>query len=164
MAQIIKNGALHDSAWAPGTPDDVAAGGSVVLSLADYQAWRAGNPPAADQTRVAVVLQPAEDVLALQTLVAGLPLVVVNFPEFKEGRGYTQARLLRERLGYAGELRATGMVRVDLVYHLARCGFDSFEPAAGEKPEALLAELQRFSVAYQPCADGVTQPRRRYGG
>ena len=163
MAQIIKGGALVDSAWVAGTADDLSSGGCLVLALADYLAWRAGQPSAEALERVAVLLQPADDVLSLQGQVADLPLVVVNFPEFKEGRGYTQARLLRERLGYTGELRASGAVRVDLVYHLARCGFDSFVPAPGEKPAALLAELQRFSVAYQPCADGLTQPRRRYG-
>ncbi|MFM1885516.1 MAG: hypothetical protein RL026_673 [Pseudomonadota bacterium] len=164
MAEILKNGAIVDSPWVAGTVADLATGAPLVLPLADYLAWRAGAPAAADLARVAVSLQPADDALALQGRVDGLPLVVVEFPEFKEGRGYTQARLLRERLGYAGELRASGAVRVDLVYHLARCGFDSFVPAPGEKPAALLAELQRFSVAYQPCADGLTQPRRRYGG
>jgi uncharacterized protein (DUF934 family) len=164
MAQIIKGGALVDSAWVDGAADALATGAQVVLPLADYLAFRAGNPAVESVARAAVALQPADDVLQLAPFAATLPLVVVNFPDFKEGRGYTQARLLRDRLGFGGELRAAGQVRVDLVYHLARCGFDAFGLADGEKVDVALAELGRFSVAYQPCADGVTAPRRRYGG
>jgi uncharacterized protein (DUF934 family) len=164
MAQIIKGGALVDSAWTNGTAEQLAGGAQVVLPLADYLALRAGNPAADIVARAAVQLQPADEVLQLAAFAASLPLVVVAFPEFKEGRGYTQARLLRDRLGFTGELRAIGQIRADLVYHLARCGFDAFELAEGESLQVALAELQRFSVAYQPCADGVTAPRRRYGG
>jgi len=164
MAQIIKNGALETSAWTNGTADDVAAGTQVVLGLADYLAFRAGDPAAEVLARVAVQLQPADDVLQLGAYAASLSLVVVAFPEFKEGRGYTQARLLRDRLGFKGELRAVGQIRADLVNHLARCGFDAFELAEGEKADVALAELQRFSVAYQPADAADAGPlRRRYG-
>ena len=164
MAEIIKNGARAESAWTNGTAAELAAGAPVVLHLAEYLAFRAGNPAADILSHAAVQLEPADDVLQLAPFVATLPLVVIHFPEFKEGRGYTQARLLRDRLGYKGELRARGQIRADLVYHLSRCGFDAFELAEGENVEVAVAELQRFSVAYQPCADGTTAPRRRYGG
>ena len=164
MAEIIKNGARVDSAWTKCTAAELAAGAQVVLPLAEYLAFRAGNPSQALLAQAGVVLEPADDVLQLAPFVAALPLVAVHFPEFKEGRGYTQARLLRDRLGFKGELRATGQVRVDLVYHLARCGVDAFELVEGENLDMALAELKRFSVAYQPCADGATAPRRRYGG
>ncbi len=75
-----------------------------------------------------------------------------------------RARLLRERHGYKGELRAVGKIRVDQVYLLARCGFNSFELLDGEDPVLAIAQLERFSVAYQPGVDGLTHPRRRYGG
>ena len=163
MAEIIKNGALVHSAWINGTGEDLANGAQVVLPLAEYLAFRAGNPADEQLARAGVVLLPADDVHPLGALVAKLPLVVIHLPEFKEGRGYTQARLLRDRLGFKGELRAVGQIRADLVYHLARCGFDAFKLAEGEKTDVALAELHRFSVAYQPCADGTTAPRRRYG-
>ena len=163
MAEIIKNGALASSAWINGTGEELAAGAQVVLPLAEYLAFRAGTPAADILVRAAVQLEPADDEQQLAPFAATIPLVVVHFPEFKEGRGYTQARLLRDRLGFKGELRARGQIRVDLVYHLARCGFDAFELAPGERVDVALAELQRFSVAYQPCADGTTAPRRRYG-
>ena len=163
MAQIIKNGALADSAWVIGEADLLAQGAQVVLPLAEYLAFRAGNPAPDVLARAAVLLKPADDVLQLAPLAASLTLVVVEFPEFKEGRGYTQARLLRDRLGYTGELRAIGQIRADLVHHLARCGFDAFELADGEKAELALAELKRFSVAYQPDAAVSGALRRRYG-
>lgn len=166
MAQIIKHGALADSAWVQGDAAQLSGGAQVVLPLADYLAFRAGNPAAEQLARAAVLLKPADDVLQLAAHAASLPLVVVDFPEFKEGRGYTQARLLRDRLGFKGELRAIGQIRPDLMNHLARCGFDAFELAAGEKVDVALAELKRFSVAYQPDAAGLTGTgplRRRFG-
>ncbi|MEY4762246.1 MAG: hypothetical protein RLZZ200_2102 [Pseudomonadota bacterium] len=164
MAEIIKNGALADSAWTNGTAAELGAGAPVVLHLAEYLAFRAGSPASDILAHAAVQLEPADDVQQLAPFAATVPLVVVHFPEFKEGRGYTQARLLRDRFGFKGELRARGQIRADLVYHLARCGFDAFELAEGEKVAVAIAELKRFSVAYQPCADGSTAPRRRYGG
>ncbi len=66
-----------------------------------------------------------------------LSLVAVQFPNPGDGRGYTQGRLLRERFGFTGELRAVGAgVRQDQVFLLARCGFDALELAAGEDPQA----------------------------
>ena len=71
--------------------------------------------------------------------------------------------LLRDRFGYRGELRAVGAVRVDQMWFLARCGFDVFDLAAGEDTAVAIAQLDRFSVAYQQSPDGLTHPRRRYG-
>jgi uncharacterized protein (DUF934 family) len=70
-------------------------------------------------------------------------LIAISFPQFTDGRGYTLARLLRERLGYAGELRAVGPLVADVLFYLHRCGFDSFQPTgllAGQA-EKLLAHL-----------------------
>jgi uncharacterized protein (DUF934 family) len=80
----------------------------------------------------------------------GLDLVAVEFPHTGEGRGYSLGRLLRERLGFRGELRAVGAgVRQDQVFLMSRCGFDSLELAAGEDLEAARRALQRYDVAYQ---------------
>jgi uncharacterized protein (DUF934 family) len=80
-----------------------------------------------------------------------LDLVAVEFPTPIDGRGYSAGRLLRERLGFRGELRAVGAgVRQDQVFLLARCGFDAIELADGEDPDAARRALQRYDVAYQP--------------
>ncbi|MEY2855563.1 MAG: hypothetical protein RL030_2695, partial [Pseudomonadota bacterium] len=109
-----------------------------------------------------VLLKPEDhDLEPLRPYLALLPIVVVQFPTSGEGRGYTQASLLRERFGYKGELRARGAVRVDQVWFMARCGFDSFELAEGEDPAVAIAQLDRFSVAYQPGTGRLTHARMR---
>ena len=75
----------------------------------------------------AITLANTDEVTALGDRLVGVQLVVLNFPKFTDGRAYSQARLLRERLGYTGELRATGVVLRDQLPFLLRCGFDSFE-------------------------------------
>ena len=92
-----------------------------------------------------------------------LDLVAVEFPTAGEGRGYSHGRLLRERFGFRGELRAVGAgVRQDQVFLLARCGFDAIELAAGEDPQAARRALNRYDVAYQPGAAQVSVRRQRF--
>ena len=81
-----------------------------------------------------------------------LTLVAAEFTTLSEGRGYTQGRLLRERWGFARELRARGAIRRDHVFLLARCGFNSFELPEAEF-EGALAALRTFSAAYQSAND-----------
>lgn len=83
-------------------------------------------------------------------------LVAIDFPAFKDGRGYTYARLLRERYGFKGEVRAVGNVLRDQLYYMARCGFDAFELEQGRDLEQALAAFNDFSVNYQPAADGAS--------
>jgi uncharacterized protein (DUF934 family) len=163
MRQLIKDRQLVDDAWHYVGVDEGEPAGPQVLPLQDYLAARAAG---ADATRTAVRLVPTDvDVLPLAPHLASLPLVVIDFPSTGDGRGFTQGRLLRERHGYRGELRASGKgVRADQLFFLARCGFDSFELAPGEKVEIALAQLDRFSVAYQDTPDGLVHPRHRYGG
>jgi uncharacterized protein (DUF934 family) len=87
-------------------------------------------------------------------------LVALVFPTFKDGRAYSQARLLRERHEFRGELRATGQVLRDQLLFLQRAGFDSFE-VTKEADAAKFAEaVQRYSVFYQPTGDGRPSTRR----
>jgi len=77
----------------------------------------------------------------------------VSFPVFTDGRGYSIARLLRDRHGWTGELRAVGDVLRDQLFALARCGFDSFALRAGQDVQASLAAFGDFSVRYQSATD-----------
>ena len=95
------------------------------------------------------LLEPGDDPGALAGSLERLTVVAVNFPKFGDGRGYSIARLLRERYGYRGELRAVGQVARDNLYFMAQCGFDAFELRAGEDPKEALAALDDFSDAYQ---------------
>jgi uncharacterized protein (DUF934 family) len=82
------------------------------------------------------------------------------FPSFKDGRAYSQARQLRERYGFRGELRATGDVLRDQFLFLARAGFDAFEVKKDADTAAFVEALARYSVFYQPAADARTAVQR----
>lgn len=111
----------------------------------------------------AVRLEADDDPRALLPHLGQLRLVEVAFPTFRDGRGYSTGRILREA-GYAGELRAQGDVLVDQLPFMRRCGFDSFAPEAPIDPAALDAALTRYPAVYQRAADGA-QPvwRVRHG-
>ncbi|MBS0364776.1 MAG: DUF934 domain-containing protein [Proteobacteria bacterium] len=100
---------------------------------------------------------------ALSDLLPRLALVAVEFPNPGDGRGYSQGRILRARLGFRGELRAAGKgVRLDQVFLLARCGFDVLELADGVDVEAARRALGRYRVAYQPGDPQVRLERQRF--
>lgn len=99
-----------------------------------------------------VVLQPADDPAALADRLAAIKVIAINFPRFGDGRGYSIARLLRERYGYKGELRAIGEVARDQLHAMAQCGFDAFQLREGEDPQAALAAFGDFSDTYQATA------------
>jgi uncharacterized protein (DUF934 family) len=91
-----------------------------------------------------------------------LATVALLFPSFRDGRAYSQARLLRERHGYDGELRATGQVLRDQFVFMSRAGFDAFEVKKDADADAFAATMKRYSVFYQPTGDGrVTALHRR---
>ena len=102
----------------------------------------------------AVRLEAGEDARALIPYLDRLALIEVSFPTFRDGRGYSAARILRES-GYAGELRAAGDVLVDQMPFMRRCGFDSFAPDAPIDPATLDAALARYDYVYQKAADGA---------
>jgi uncharacterized protein (DUF934 family) len=83
-----------------------------------------------------------------------LALVALQFPKFRDGRAYSQARLLRETYGFRGTLRATGEVLRDQFHFLIRAGFDSFEVKKATDASAFAQAASRYSVVYQPSADG----------
>ena len=109
----------------------------------------------------AILVGPTDEVETLAPHLGLLDLIVVEFPKIGEGRGFSQARLLRQRYRYGGELRARGELKRDQLFFLARCGFDSFDLAPGENLEASLGALDAFSVAYQDASDELVHVQRR---
>lgn len=97
----------------------------------------------------AILLQPADDVGALDGKLGDIPLISVDFPRIGDGRGYTHAHLLRTRLNYRGRLRALGAVTADQMFALARVGFDSFALRADQDADAAVTALRTFTVSYQ---------------
>ena len=109
---------------------------------------------AGQSNATAVRIEAGDDARALIPHLGQLALIEVSFPAFRDGRGYSAARVLREA-GYAGELRAAGDVLVDQVPLMRRCGFDSFAPHAPIDQAVLKASLERYDNAYQRAADSV---------
>ncbi|MAC11809.1 MAG: oxidoreductase [Sphingorhabdus sp.] len=99
-----------------------------------------------------VLLESGEDARELLPVLDRLKLVIVHFPSFMDGRGYSAARILREA-GYKGELRATGDVLVDQIRYMRRCGFDSFAPDEPLDEAAVERALGFYDHVYQPAAD-----------
>jgi uncharacterized protein (DUF934 family) len=102
----------------------------------------------------AVRLEPDEDARALIPHLDRLQLIEIAFPKFRDGRGYSSARILREA-GFTGELRAQGDVLVDQIAFMQRCGFDSFAPEKPLNPDDVAAALARWPHAYQRAADAA---------
>jgi uncharacterized protein (DUF934 family) len=101
--------------------------------------------------RLGVRLAPSESVESLADVLPHLALVAVEFPNIGDGRGFSYGRLLRDRLGFKGELRAVGGgVKQDKIFLLARSGFESFELPPEENADEALAALRRYDVVYQP--------------
>jgi uncharacterized protein (DUF934 family) len=112
--------------------------------------------------KVGVVWPNNRDLDDLVPYLDRLAAVALVFPTFRDGRAYSQARLLRERHGYDGELRATGQVLRDQFVFMSRAGFDAFEVKKDADADAFAETMKRYSVFYQPTGDGrVTALNRR---
>jgi len=133
--------------------DAIPETGDVILSLSRFQ-LEGDALLSSNSRKVGVRIEPSEEVEALAYDLPRLAVVAVAFPKFRDGRAYTSARLLRERLNYAGEVRAVGDVLQEQAGFMVRCGFDAFEPADGAGPEAWSKAVGRFRHVYQRAADG----------
>ena len=112
--------------------------------------------------KVGVIWPNNRDLDDLVPYLDRLAAVALVFPSFRDGRAYSQARLLRERHGYDGELRATGQVLRDQFVFMSRAGFDTFEVKKDADADAFAETMKRYSVFYQPTGDGrVTALNRR---
>lgn len=111
-----------------------------------------------------LVLEATDDPALVAGALGEARVVAVRFPKFGDGRAYSIARLLRERCGYRGELRAVGEVGRDNLYYMAQCGFDAFELRAGEDPYEALTAFDDFTTSYQSTT-ALPEPlfRRRLG-
>ena len=136
---------LADDAELPGD-------GAVLISAARFLE----NPEAISRRlgKTGVTWPNNRDVDDLVPYLDRLAMVALVFPTFRDGRAYSQARLLRERYGFKGELRATGQVLRDQFLFMLRAGFDEFEVKKEADAEAFTSTAKRYSVFYQPTGDG----------
>ena len=160
MALIKHDAVAPTEFWTTLAPGEaVPESGDILVDVARWVSEAEALRARAD--KVGVLVQPDDEVMTLGGTLEGLALVAVAFPKFTDGRGYSSARLLRDRLGYTGELRAVGHVLPDQVFYMRRVGFDALELADGKSADTAIAQLETFSVRYQAAADDVRPLFRR---
>lgn len=144
-------GFVADDPWLDEQAEQAdGANARVILGLAAFLE-KAGEPGGRD---LGVSINPADDVMRLAPLLDRIALVAVAFPAFNDGRGFSHASLLRERLGFTGEIRAIGDVLIDQIPLMLRCGFDSFSVSNA-------TALKRLSEGRLPGIDNHYQPTAR---
>ena len=157
MPTLIKQRRIATDNWRllePGRdrqPPEIPAEGDVIVPLALWQARR--EDLLARPHRLGVRLESGDQVEMLAGDLAQLALVAVHFQKFADGRGFSTARLLRERYGYVGEVRAIGEFLPDQLPLMERCGFDAFVLYDGQDPEEALRTFDEFSEAYQASVE-----------
>ncbi|MDD0976992.1 DUF934 domain-containing protein [Pseudomonas fontis] len=155
MQRIIKNNQIVDETWHL-LPKDVTL--EQLSNCDDYivplQLWREhAHALKARDGGLGVWLDSDEEAEEIGDQVGNFQVIALNFPAFTDGRNYSNARLLRDRYQFKGELRAIGDILRDQLFYLARCGFDAFAIRADKDPEEALQSLQDFSVTYQAATD-----------
>lgn len=168
MTRLIKNNAVVDDGWTALTLAEGETPASVALPAGDVlfpaAVWLARKAEIlAGRQRVGLLLQPDDKVEDVAADLAHFTVVAVNFPKFVDGRGYSTASLLRQRYGYAGELRAVGDVLHDQLFYMRRVGFDAFALREDKSVDyALEKGFTTFSEGYQ-ASTSQPQPffRRR---
>jgi uncharacterized protein (DUF934 family) len=155
--RIILNRQVVDDAWHHVGDDEALPQGGVIVSWNRFFA----DPEALlrHEGGLGVRVHGSHDVRELAPFVDRLTLIALEFPKFGDGRNYSHARILREELGFRGQLRAVGDVLRDQLFFMARCGINAFELRADRDPEAALSAFSDFSQVYQGASD---DPRPRY--
>lgn len=161
MAKIIRDRKIVEDDWIK--LDDhapIAAVGKIIVS---HTRWRAEKITLRSRGHVGVAIPSHLDVSELKDDLPYLSLIAVSFAFIQpkpeggrsfDGRGYSQARRLRERYGYQEEIRASGEVFRDAMYYMHRCGINAFEVKPGQDLADALNAFNDFTIAYQGAADG----------
>lgn len=162
LRRIIKDRHILDDDCLHLADDEALPAGPFTVSLARWNKECASlsKDRAAD---VGVRIPNDMDVNEIADQLQGLVRIIVDFPKFSDGRAMSQARVLREQHGFKGEIRATGDVLRDQMWHMYRCGIDAFEPRPDRPIEDALKAFTETAVPYQPAVDSsvsIFQRRR----
>jgi uncharacterized protein (DUF934 family) len=163
--QIIKDGLVTDDNWTLIEDSDAATTAEIKgQSIVPLSLWQ--TEQSLQRENIGLLLDNDIDLSTISKDLTNVPVIAINFPSFTDGRGFSIARLLRERYGYKGEIRAVGYVIRDQLCYLKRCGFNAFS----FNPENILgafdlaaisASLNDFTDSYQISADTPTPLFRR---
>ncbi len=150
--RIIKDRAIVEDAWRHLSDEEIPPNGKISVPFARWQVEK--EILVNRDGEIGVRLSGIEPLDELTDDLDQLQLIVLEFLKFTNGRCFSYARLLRERYGFNGEIRASGDFLADQVYYMARVGINAFEYQGPESLEQVLRQLELFSVRYQPAVDG----------
>ena len=158
--QIIRNRKIVDDDWVHvADGEDVPAQGKVLVS---FERWRSEREALlARNGQLGIILANTVDPADIQNDLKNFEVVAVDFPIYRDGRAFSIGRLVRDRLGYQGELRAVGNVLRDQLFFMERCGFNAYELEEGKSIEDALAAFGEFTVTYQDATEPRSTPRDR---
>ena len=157
---LLRGGALADDPWTRVGDDEPLPDGPAIVSL---RRWLAERDRLAERDGpLGLALASDEAPEALAGDLDRFATIRLEFPAFTDGRAYSQARKLRQRYGFVGELRAAGEVLRDQYAFMRRCGIDAVEVADDADPRAWLAAANEIGVTYQAAADGRATVARRH--
>ena len=155
MQRLIKNGAVVNDSWhvldKDATLDGLPNSDSIIVPLALW--LEHSHALKARDGGLGVWLDSDEEVESIAGDLDQFQVIALNFPVFSDGRNYSNARLLRDRYQYQGEVRAIGDVLRDQLFFMQRCGFDAFALRADRNAEEALESLKDFSNCYQSATD-----------
>jgi len=161
---LVKNGELFTSSFVDASgAEAVPATGPVIVSLDQWKAQRDELLKRGTPLGIRLHSDQAPELIAAD--LEHFAVVALEFPKFRDGRAYSYARLLRERYGFKGELRAVGEVLLEQVFFMLRTGFDVLDIQSADPLKDYRTALADFSVWYQPTADGrptAMQLRRKH--
>jgi uncharacterized protein (DUF934 family) len=150
---LVKNGKISTDDFVH-VPDGVELPGDGAILISAARFLEDIETLSRRTGKTGVIWPNNRDLDDLVPYLGGLAMVALVFQSFRDGRAYSQARLLRERHGFRGELRATGQVLRDQFVFMLRAGFDAFEVKKESDAEAFTNTAKRYSVFYQPTGDG----------
>ncbi|PAV26372.1 oxidoreductase [Tamilnaduibacter salinus] len=163
MPNLIRQDGIHTDNWTIVHPP--AEGEAIEIpegpALLPAAIWKDKRQELTGRNDIGFWLDSHEEPEDLADYVNEVPVIGVNFPKFSDGRGYSIARLLRERFGFRNELRAVGDVLLDQLFYMKRCGFDAYALREDKNPDDAEYCLNVFSHAYQGAVDDDTPLFRR---
>ena len=160
MPQVLKDNRVIEDSWMALAEDaETLPQGDILLTYNQWQKF--SDQLSAHQGNIGVTIDGDAEIEEIIQPLLGLPLIAINFPKFVDGRGFSSARLLRERYNYCGEIRAVGGFIRDQLYLLNRCGFNAFKFDDSVDLTESAKSLQDFSETYQVSVDQESPLFRR---
>ncbi len=154
--QIIKDKAIIEDNWTHYSGEGDLPEGNLIVSLDLWQEMDFSG------RNIGLQLEPDDMLSDIKDDLHHFDLIAINFPTFADGRGYSMAKILRDRLGYKKEIRAVGDIMRDQLFYLQRCGFNAYEIKSGRDIVDALEAFDDFSIKYQTSSDeDVPLYRRR---